>query len=69
MNCRLFFLDAILAAMELTNTFHAPDRKTWRAWLEQNHNDAKEIWLIYFKAHTGQPSMLAFYSNVPFATK
>lgn len=43
--------------MELTLTFHAPDRETWRAWLEQHHADEKEVWLIYYKAHTGQPSV------------
>jgi uncharacterized protein YdeI (YjbR/CyaY-like superfamily) len=43
--------------MELIETFHAPDRKTWRAWLEQNHNHAKEIWLVYFKVQAGQPSI------------
>jgi uncharacterized protein YdeI (YjbR/CyaY-like superfamily) len=43
--------------MELTLTFHAPDRETWRAWLEQHHADTKEVWLIYFKPHTKQPSI------------
>ena len=38
-------------------TFYAPDRKTWRRWLELNHTDTKEIWLIYYKAPTGQPSI------------
>jgi uncharacterized protein YdeI (YjbR/CyaY-like superfamily) len=43
--------------MDLTLTFHAPDRETWRAWLEQNYNCAKEVWLIYFKPHTKLPSV------------
>jgi uncharacterized protein YdeI (YjbR/CyaY-like superfamily) len=38
--------------MQRTCTFHAPDRKTWRAWLKQNHNSSKEVWLVYFKGHT-----------------
>jgi uncharacterized protein YdeI (YjbR/CyaY-like superfamily) len=43
--------------MQLTKTFHAADRASWRAWLEQHHADEKEVWLVYTKAHTGQPSV------------
>jgi uncharacterized protein YdeI (YjbR/CyaY-like superfamily) len=43
--------------MDLTLTFHAPDRETWHAWLEQHHADTKEVWLIYLKPHTKQPSV------------
>ena len=41
--------------MQLTQTFHASDRSTWRAWLEENHASAREVWLIYDKSRTGQP--------------
>jgi len=30
-------------------------REEWRAWLKKNHDTAKEIWLIYYKKHTGKP--------------
>ena len=30
-------------------------RAAWRQWLEKNHTASKEIWLIYFKKHTGEP--------------
>lgn len=40
--------------MELTHTFHAPDRETWRGWLEQHHADEKEVWLVFYKVHTGR---------------
>jgi uncharacterized protein YdeI (YjbR/CyaY-like superfamily) len=40
--------------MELTHTFQAADRESWRGWLEAHHSDEKEVWLIYFKAHTGR---------------
>jgi uncharacterized protein YdeI (YjbR/CyaY-like superfamily) len=43
--------------MDFALTFHAPNRETWRAWLEQNHADTKEVWLIYFKPHAKQPSV------------
>jgi uncharacterized protein YdeI (YjbR/CyaY-like superfamily) len=32
--------------MDITETFHAPDRDLWRAWLEENHASAREIWLV-----------------------
>jgi uncharacterized protein YdeI (YjbR/CyaY-like superfamily) len=34
---------------------HVTDRQEWRAWLEKNHAMEKEVWLIYFKKHTGNP--------------
>ena len=45
--------------MEITETFYAKTRKEWRTWLEKNHDSKKEIWLIYYKKHTGKP-------NVPY---
>ncbi|MCK4757025.1 MAG: hypothetical protein KAS67_01090, partial [Thermoplasmata archaeon] len=41
--------------MEITEEFYAKDRAEWRAWLEKNHDKKKEIWLIYYKKHTGKP--------------
>jgi uncharacterized protein YdeI (YjbR/CyaY-like superfamily) len=32
--------------MEITTTFQPADRAEWRAWLEQNHDTAREIWLL-----------------------
>ena len=26
----------------------------WRKWLQENHTTQKEIWLIYYKKHTGK---------------
>ncbi len=31
------------------------NRDSWRAWLGQNHGDAREVWLVFFKKHTGEP--------------
>ena len=31
------------------------NRKEWRSWLEENHQKEQEIWLIYYKKHTGVP--------------
>ncbi len=41
--------------MKLTNTFYAKDLAEWHAWLEEHYASLREIWLIYYKAHTGQP--------------
>ena len=41
--------------MEITTTFYAPDRAAWRAWLAANGQAEREIWLIFYKKHTGTP--------------
>ena len=41
--------------MALTRTFYAKDRAEWRAWLETNHTLETEIWLLFYKRHTGKP--------------
>jgi len=38
-------------------TFEARNRKEWRNWLEKNHSSIKEIWLIYYKKHTNEPTI------------
>lgn len=40
--------------MEITKTLYVKSREQWRAWLKKNHSKAKEIWLLYPKAHTGK---------------
>ena len=32
-------------------------RKEWRSWLNKNHAKAERVWLVYFKKHTGKPSV------------
>jgi uncharacterized protein YdeI (YjbR/CyaY-like superfamily) len=41
--------------MEITSTFYAPDRATWRAWLAASGQAERKIWLIFYKKHTGTP--------------
>ncbi len=43
--------------MELTKKYFAPDRATWRLWLEQHHASESEVWLIYTKAQSQLPSI------------
>lgn len=33
------------------------DRGQWRSWLEKNYNKSKEVWLVYYKKHTGKPTI------------
>lgn len=37
--------------------FQAENRKEWRDWLKKNHKKGKEIWLVYYKKHTGKPTI------------
>lgn len=30
-------------------------RSEWRKWLEKNHSDVEEVWLIYYKKPSGKP--------------
>jgi len=41
--------------VEITKTLYITTRVKWRKWLEKNHKSEKEIWLIYYKKHTGKP--------------
>jgi uncharacterized protein YdeI (YjbR/CyaY-like superfamily) len=34
-----------------------PDSQAWRAWLEEHHATADEVFVLYYKKHTGKPSM------------
>jgi len=33
------------------------DRDAWRAWLAENHQVEKELWLVVPKRHTGRPGL------------
>ncbi len=43
--------------MKLGKTIYIEDREEWRKWLERNHKKEPEMWLIYYKKHTGKPSI------------
>lgn len=42
-------------------TIYCRNRDEWRAWLEENHAIAKEIWLVYYKKHTKKDTV--FYTD------
>ncbi|MGH2609981.1 MAG: YdeI/OmpD-associated family protein [Gemmatimonadales bacterium] len=41
--------------MKLGQTFYAKNRREWRRWLSQHHRTAPEIFLVYYKKHSGKP--------------
>jgi uncharacterized protein YdeI (YjbR/CyaY-like superfamily) len=36
-------------------TLYVKNRDEWRLWLKKNHLIENEIWLIYYKKHSGKP--------------
>src|SRR5687767_5701665 len=45
----------ISASITGVDTVHVTTRKAWRSWLARNHAKKNEIWLVYWRAHTGKP--------------
>jgi uncharacterized protein YdeI (YjbR/CyaY-like superfamily) len=43
--------------MEPKETLYFTNREDWRVWLEKNYDKKKEVWLIYYKKHTGIPTI------------
>jgi len=41
--------------VKMSNTLYVTNRDDWRAWLKKNHDSQREVWLIYYKKHTGKP--------------
>lgn len=41
--------------MQIGKTLYVKNRKQWRSWLTKNHRTAAEIWLVYYKKHSGKP--------------
>jgi uncharacterized protein YdeI (YjbR/CyaY-like superfamily) len=43
--------------MDMLKTLYVANREEWRAWLQANYASESEVWLIYYKAQTDQPSV------------
>ena len=43
--------------MKNTEEIHMTSRHDWRGWLEANHDTEKEVWLVFYKKHTGKPNV------------
>lgn len=41
--------------MEIYRTLYVTSREEWRAWLTKHYQSETEVWLIYYKKHTGRP--------------
>ena len=45
------------ATMELTNQLNVKNRAEWRDWLQSHFESETGNWLIFYKKHTGKPSL------------
>jgi uncharacterized protein YdeI (YjbR/CyaY-like superfamily) len=43
--------------MKLTPSAHCATREEWRNWLQKHHASHSEVWLHYFKKHTGKKTV------------
>jgi len=41
--------------MDTRKTLYVTGREEWRAWLKKHYKSETEIWLIYYKKHSGRP--------------
>lgn len=41
--------------MKLTSQLYVTTRDEWRAWLAAHHETEREVWLIYYRKHSGKP--------------
>jgi uncharacterized protein YdeI (YjbR/CyaY-like superfamily) len=41
--------------MKPLKTLYVTSRDEWRAWLTKHHQSETEVWLIYYKKHSGRP--------------
>jgi uncharacterized protein YdeI (YjbR/CyaY-like superfamily) len=46
-----------MSPVKITKTFTAPDRADWHDWLAKQGESESEVWLVYFKAGTGKPTI------------
>ncbi len=44
--------------MNIGKTLYLDNRQAWRAWLAENYDKEKEIWLVYPKKASGKPRIL-----------
>lgn len=45
-------------SLEKSKLLYLTNRKEWRDWLKKHHKSEKEVWLVYYKKHTGKPRIL-----------
>ena len=42
-------------SFDMKNALYATHRKEWRDWLKKHSKSEREVWLVYYKKHTGKP--------------
>jgi uncharacterized protein YdeI (YjbR/CyaY-like superfamily) len=46
-----------LMPLEMKTKLCVSIREEWRTWLQKNHDKSDVVWLVYYKKHTGKPSI------------
>ena len=41
-------------SLDESKLLYVHSRKEWRAWLKKHHQSETEVWLVYFKSHSGK---------------
>lgn len=41
----------------MNSPFYFSNRREWRSWLVEHHSSEKEVWLAYYKKHTGKATV------------
>ena len=41
-------------SLDESKLLYVPGREEWRAWLKKHHQSETEVWLVYFKSHSGK---------------
>jgi uncharacterized protein YdeI (YjbR/CyaY-like superfamily) len=42
-------------SLDKNKMLYVTGREEWRAWLNKHYKSEKEIWLVYYKQHSGKP--------------
>ncbi len=42
-------------SLDEAKPLYITDRAEWRDWLKRHYKSDKEVWLVYYKKHTGKP--------------
>jgi uncharacterized protein YdeI (YjbR/CyaY-like superfamily) len=45
------------SGLDETKLLYVSDRRAWRAWLKKHHRSQADVWLVYYKKHTGRPRL------------
>jgi len=42
-------------SLDEASLLYVTNRREWRDWLKKHYKSEKEVWLVYYKKHTGRP--------------